>query len=95
MRLSERAKAQLDEFRTYYRGKGRPEAVRNVVLAMRQASLKIGMGQSLPAPRPYPDLRADGEAWVHAGHYWVLHTVGDDPVILAIFHDTADIPHRH
>jgi plasmid stabilization system protein ParE len=92
VRFSPRAKAQLAELRRYYRQKGRPEAARNLIAAMKMAAFKIGRGQSLPAPRPNPDLQAGGEAWVHVGHYWVLHTTGEPVTVLAVFYDTADIP---
>lgn len=54
----------------------------------------IARGQSVPAPRPYPALRAEGQAWVHAGPYWVLHTTTPPLTIIAVFYDTANIPGR-
>jgi plasmid stabilization system protein ParE len=94
VRFSARAKAQLADFRRHYREKGRPEAAHNLTAAMKMAALRISQGHSIPAPRPYPELRAEGEAWVHAGHYWVQHTTGQPITAIAVFYDTADIPNR-
>lgn len=48
----------------------------------------------LTAPRPYPSLALPGWAWVRAGRYWVAYSIRPRPVIVAVFHDTADIPGR-
>jgi plasmid stabilization system protein ParE len=94
VKLSARARADLAALRRHYRHKGRPEAAQNVSKAMREAEFKISMGWSVPAPRPYPHLQTKGRAWVHAGHYWVLHTTTSPVIAIADFHDTADIPNR-
>ena len=46
------------------------------------------------APRPYPDLARPGQAWIKSGRYWLAYSLTDPPVIVALFHDTADIPGR-
>jgi hypothetical protein len=55
---------------------------------------QIVAGRNVPAPRPYPDLARDGEAWTQAGRYWGAHTSGKPTVILGVFYDAADIPNR-
>ncbi len=94
MRLSDRAKAQLAGFRRHYRRNGRPEAAHNVTKALTEAADRIGMGFSVAAPTPYPELKRDGEAWVKAGRYWFLHTTTEPIIALAVFYDNADIPGR-
>jgi hypothetical protein len=74
--------------------KGRPEAARDLTIALHTAMRRIAAGQSVPAPRPYPDLTRDGEAWTYAGRYWIAHTTAKPPVILGVFYDAADIPNR-
>ncbi len=49
----------------------------------------------LPAPRPYPQLARDGEAWIQANTYWIAYSRTDPPVILGVFYATADIPGRY
>jgi hypothetical protein len=49
----------------------------------------------LLAPRPYPDLAAEGEAWIHEHRYWVAYTLTEPPKVLAVFDETADIPRRY
>ncbi len=94
MRLSIRAKAQLAAFRRHYQQKGRPDAAYNVTKALKEAAFRIEMGWSVPAPTPYPELRRAGEAWVHAGRYWILHTTTKPIIAQAVFYDSADIPGR-
>lgn len=94
LRYSERALARIVDLRRHYRQKGRPEPVRNFTAALRQAARQIAAGEDLPAPRPYPELATPGEAWTHAGRYWVAYTTTTPPVILAVFYDQADIPGR-
>jgi hypothetical protein len=48
----------------------------------------------LSAPRPYPQLVRHGHAWVKAGSYWIAYSRTTPPLIVGIFHDTADIPSR-
>jgi hypothetical protein len=67
---------QVDELRRHYLAKGRPEAARNLTAALRLAVRQITAGKSLPAPRPYPELAREGEAWTRAGRYWIAHTTG-------------------
>lgn len=54
----------------------------------------LAEGKSWAAPRPYPDLAAEGEAWVYAAPYWIAYSLTRPPVILAVFFDQADIPVR-
>jgi len=94
LRYSARALSQIATLRRHYREKGRLDAVRNLTAALRQAARHIGAGNGLPAPRPYPELAAPGEAWTHAGRYWIAYTTTRPPIILAVFYDRADIPGR-
>ena len=63
---------------------------------MDQAERKIEANSAagLRAPRAYPGVARPGPAWVKAGRYWFNYTVGSDPVVVAVFYDTADIPNR-
>jgi plasmid stabilization system protein ParE len=94
VRFSREAIAQVEILRRHYLAKGRPKAARNLTIALRTAMRQIVAGQSLSAPRPYPDLARDGEAWTHAGRYWIAYTTAKSPVILGVFYDAADIPNR-
>ncbi len=94
MRLSDTARKQVDDLRRHYRRIRRPEALRNLSSALRHVAALIDEGRSLPAPRPYPELAAEGEARIHAGPYWIAYSVAEPPVILAVFFDQADIPGR-
>lgn len=48
----------------------------------------------LRAPRPYPELRQAGRAWVQAGRYWFAYSTTKPPVIVGVFYDAANIPGR-
>lgn len=80
----------------HYEALNRPEAIQGLLQALDQASDRIRTNPraGLPAPRPYPGLAAPGEAWVKTGRYWVSYSLTNSPIILTIFHDTADIPGR-
>lgn len=94
MKLSDTARTQVDDLRRHYRRRQRPEALRNLSAALRVVPRLIAEGKSLAAPRPYPDLAAEGEAWVYAVPYWIAYSLTRPPVILAVFFDQADIPDR-
>ena len=94
MRLSDTARRQVDDLRRHYRQIERPEALRNLSAALRRAATLVAEGRSLPAPRPYPELAAEGEAWIHASPYWIAYSLTQPPVILAVFFERADIPGR-
>ncbi len=95
MKYAPTARAQIADLRRHYRRKQRPEALQGLAAALRAAEQQIGANQpGLPAPRPYPELAAPGEAWVQSGRYWITYTTSRPPVILAVFCDAADIPGR-
>lgn len=94
MRFSAEAIAQIEDLRRHYLMKERPEAARNLTAALRQAARLIAAGKSVPAPRPYPELSREGEAWILSGRYWVAHTTAKPVTIVAVFYDAADIPAR-
>ncbi len=94
MKLSDSARTQIDDLRRHYRRRQRPEALHNLAAALRAAPGLIANGKSRAAPRPYPDLEAEGEAWVHASPYWIAYSLTQPPVILAVFFDQADLPGR-
>jgi plasmid stabilization system protein ParE len=94
VKFSREAVAQVEALRRHYLEKGRPEAARNLTAALRAATRQIIAGKSFPAPRPYPELAREGEAWTHAGRYWIAHTTAKPFEILAVFYDAADIPRR-
>ena len=69
MRLSDTARRQVDDLRRHYRRIERPEALRNLSTSLRRVATLVAEGSSLPAPGPYPELAAEGEAWIHASPY--------------------------
>ena len=46
------------------------------------------------APRPYPRLVKAGRLWIFVRRYWIAYAPARPPVILAVFHDSADIAGR-
>ena len=79
-----------------FRRKNRPEAIRNLLAAPNWAMQKIADNPigGLSAPRPYPGLAQPGGAWIKVGRYWFAYSLDNPPVIIAVFHDAADIPRR-
>ena len=73
------------------------EAARNFDLALDEAEHQIEREpeKGLPAPRPYPALAREGEAWIKARAYWIVYSLAEPPVILGVFHEQADIPGRY
>ncbi len=86
----------IDELSAHYLRKGRIEAILSLEAALTEAEARIESRpkSGLSAPRPYPELASDSELWILVRHYWVAYTPTDPPVILAVFHDSADIPRR-
>jgi len=93
---SRRAALQISDLLKHYAEVARPEAMRNLLIAMREASAEIEGNPSagLPAPRPYPDVVRPGVLWVKAGRYWVGFRRRPRLGIVDIFYDEADIPNR-
>ena len=87
---------QVAELSASYEKKARPEAIRNLIAAVLQASSRIERdpGRGLPAPRPYPELARAGERWIKEGRYWIAYSLTRPPIIVAVFYDTADLPNR-
>ncbi len=96
IRYSQRAEAQLLDLLLHYERLNRTEAAANLLAAMEAAEARIQRDPEagLPTPRPYPRLARPGHAWVKSGRYWVAYTRTDPPVIVAVFHEAADIPNR-
>jgi plasmid stabilization system protein ParE len=94
VRLSETARRHIDELRAHYLRKGRPEAVLNLTQAVRLARQQIAQGKMRSAPLPYPELKAEGLAWTHAGSYWFAVTTSQPVTVIAVFYERADIPGR-
>ena len=95
VRYTAAAAEQVADLRTHYEGRFRLEAARNLETALADAEAVIAYNPEagLPAPRPYPDLARDGEAWILCGRYWVAFRPLD-AVIIGVFYDTSDIPRR-
>ncbi len=36
----------------------------------------------------------DGERWIHVRRYWITYTTTDEPTIIGVFYDTANISGR-
>ena len=68
--------------------------MRNLDRALNEAEARIACHPEtgLPAPRPYPELARDGEAWTRVGRYWIAYSTIKPPVILGVFHESADTP---
>ncbi len=96
MIYSAEAERQIDELCRHYDALDRTEAVRNLIMALVEAeeSIQGYPSAGLEAPRPYPQLARLGRLWIKAGRYWIAYRTSLPPVILAVFHDTADIPGR-
>ncbi len=93
---SRRAALHITALLDHYSELDRPEAMRNLLAAMREASAMIEEDPSagLPAPRPYPALARPGRLWVKAGRYWIGYRRRPSLGIVAVFYDAADIPGR-
>ena len=90
------AAQQVRDLRQYYEARDRTAAMRGLGAALEVAWQKIvatpAMG--LAAPRPYPRLAHPGRAWIKAGRYWIAYSTVPPPVVVGVFYETADIPHR-
>lgn len=95
IRLSGEAQRQLLALLEHYERLGRTQAGRNLLSALDQAvqAITTNLDAGLPAPRPYPVLARPGRLWTKAGRYWIAYTT-TPPLIVAVFHDTADITGR-
>ena len=94
--ISPRARRDIRELQRHFLDKGRPEAVENLLAAVREASGIIGRDQDagIASPRPYPQLERRRIAWVKVHRYWIGYRQDPKPTIAAVFYDTADIPRR-
>ncbi len=91
-RASRHVAALIDD----YHARERPEAIRNLIAALREASavIEANPAAGLPAPRSYPDLIRPGWAWVKAGRYWFAYRQRPNLAFVAVFYETANIPKR-
>jgi hypothetical protein len=71
VKISDEARAKIDELPSRFRSKKRSEAAR---IALCEAAHLIAGGKGLPAPWPYPDLAREGEKWVRAGRYRIAYS---------------------
>ena len=96
--LTPRAGRQVRALRRHYEERERPEAIRNLVVALQDAWQQITADPAagLPAPRPYKDqgIARSGRAWVQAGRYWIAYRTRPPLAIVAVFYETANIPGR-
>ena len=94
--LSRRAERDLDGLIRHFESLGRPEAQQSLLAAIDDALSRIEADApaGLPAPRPYPEVAQPGRAWMKSGRCWVAYSLTDPPEVIAVFHDTADIPAR-
>jgi plasmid stabilization system protein ParE len=93
--LTARAERQFRELRHHYEDRERPEATRGLIATLEEASRKIEKSPTagLAAPRPCPQLARPDRLWVKAGRYWIAYEP-TTPVIVGVFHETANIPGR-
>ena len=96
MIYSAEAERHIDELRQHYDALNRIEAARNLIAALveAEASIQDAPFAGLKAPRPYPQLAQAGRLWIGAGNYWIAYSTSLPPVMLAVFHNAADIPGR-
>ena len=94
--LTARATRQIARLCRHYERLKRPEAIRNLSAALDDAEQRIegDPAAGLPAPRPYPELARQGQAWIKTGSYWIRYRTTSPPVITGVFHDRADISGR-
>lgn len=93
---TDEARRQIESLGAFYREKGRPDALLNLLDALEKAEALIDHNPTagLAAPRPYPRLRREGRFWIKVGTYWIAYVIRPSRVIIAVFHDRADIPGR-
>jgi plasmid stabilization system protein ParE len=87
---------QVDALLRHYEALERDGAARALLTALADAERRIERTPTagLAAPRPYPELVAEGDAWVKAGRYWIGYRTAEPPAIFAVFFETANIPGR-
>jgi len=92
-----RAAKHVADLLRHYGDLERPEAMRTLLAALREASKTIESDPpaGLMAPRPYPRLAMPGRLWVKAGRYWVAYRRRPNLAIVAVLYETADIPNRY
>jgi plasmid stabilization system protein ParE len=90
------ARRQIAALRDHYEQLDRIEAVMRLQAALTAAEQRIEArpDAGLPAPRPYPELARDGQAWIKVGRYWITYRLRKPPVIFGVFYEAADIPRR-
>ena len=95
-RLSVDAARDVADLRRHYADKQRPEASRNLRLAVQRAVERIARdpNRGLAAPRPYPEAAAEGRRWIKEGRYWIAYKLTRPPLIVAVIFDQADLPRR-
>lgn len=94
--FTRRAARHVDDLIAYYLDHERPEAARNLLDALTDASNRIegAPDSGLPAPRPYPQLMRPNLLWLKEQRYWVGYRRTPSIVIVAVFYEAADIPRR-
>ncbi len=95
-RLSEDAIRAVAELQNHYEQINRPEATRNLRLALERASARIDREPEagLPAPRPYPEVARPEVRWIKEGRYWIAYSLAKPCVMIAVVYDQADLPRR-
>ena len=96
MNDSAKAERQVAGPIEHCKARDRPEAIRNLSSALREAEARIegDPDAGLRAPRPYPSAFRPGRLWLKSGRYGVSYSVAQPPAIVAVLYETADIPGR-
>jgi hypothetical protein len=91
-----RAAFHVEALVAHFLRKDRPEAVKNLLAILREASATIAAGRAPihSAPRPYPELAEAGAYWVYIPPYWIAFRNRNNPIISAVRYDTSDMPNR-
>ena len=87
----------FDDLVAYYELLGRDEAIARLRQCIVTTSDRYAVTRGLfySAPRPYPLLVRSGFRWTKEGPYWIAFDgTATEPLISALFHETADIAGR-
>ena len=96
IRLSLRARRHVAQLQQHFLRSNRPEALLNLMAALAEAAdlIQHNPHVGIGAPRPYPQVKRNGVAWLRVGRYWIAYLQRPELMISAVYYDTADIPGR-
>jgi len=91
------ARRQVNALISHFQKKRRPEAIRNMLAALRRVETAIESGSGRPRafPATYRSLARPGRVWRKELIYWIAYEQTDPPVIIAVFWEGADLARRY